>query len=365
MMMQRLVLEHTVCSLKFVFMSSPHQSHNGTAPSAPWSDAGAPLSVSSSTNELSAVVPAPVEVPQNSTLSFDLSSAGPNDTLSGHSPATEYSPRETARVGSGTADRKGLFGVLFAVGAFLLKFKVLFTFLKFGKILTTMSSMLLSIGAYALVWGWKFATGFVLLIFVHEMGHVFAAWRKKLPVSAPMFIPFLGAFITMKEHPQDALTEAQIGYGGPLFGALGSSVVWAAGLWMHEPLLLAVASFSLMINLFNMMPVGMLDGGRIVAAIDPRLWLLGLVGMTAWFFQTHSPIMLIIIVLGVVRLFSDWKAMRTDAYFRVPVRSRLVMTALYVGLALYLAWGHSVTHRTVADWMVSSGHGHLPGVRTD
>jgi Zn-dependent protease len=178
-----------------------------------------------------------------------------------------------------------------------------------------------------------------------------------------MFIPFLGAFITMKEHPQDALTEAEIGYGGPLFGALGSSLVWAAGLWIHEPLLLAVASFSLMINLFNMMPVGMLDGGRIVAAIDPRLWLLGLVGMTVWFFQTHSVIMLIIIVLGVMRLFSDWKAMRTDEYFRVPVRSRLIMTALYIGLALYLAWGHSVTHRTVAEWLVSSGRGHLPGVQ--
>jgi Zn-dependent protease len=120
-----------------------------------------------------------------------------------------------------------------------------------------------------------------------------------------------------------------------------------------------------MINLFNMMPVGMLDGGRIVAAIDPRLWLLGLVGMTAWFFQTHSPIMLIIIVLGVVACSPIGRRCATDAYFRVPVRSRLVMTALYIGLALYLAWGHSVTHRTVAEWMVSSGRGHLPGVQID
>jgi Zn-dependent protease len=351
-------------------MSSPPQ-HNNGAPAASWSDAATPLSSSSvEASPTQASTDATTE-PQGSPagLSFDLSmNASP---VAGPVAVSEYSTHEHAATrasgsganSSGATDRKGLYGWLFALGAFLLKFKFLFTFLKFGKILTTMSSMLLSIGAYALIWGWKFATGFVLLIFVHEMGHVYAAWRKNLPVSAPMFIPFLGAFITLKENPQDALTEAEIGYGGPLFGALGSSAVWAVGLWMHEPLLLAVASFSLMVNLFNMMPVGMLDGGRIVAAIDPRLWLLGLVGMTAWFFYTHSPIMLLVIVLGAVRLFSNWKTMRTDEYFKVPLRSRVVMSVLYIGLAIYLAWGHSVTHRTVAEWMVSSGRGHLPGAQ--
>jgi Zn-dependent protease len=359
-------------------MSSPQHNDNG-APPAFWGDATTPPSSASSmtgamppssTSEAPVATESLVGPSVNSGgLSFDLS-AGATPSH-GQSPASEYSTHEHSLVKTGNAgassrsatDRKGLFGLLFALGAFLLKFKFVFTFLKFGKILTTMSSMLLSIGAYALIWGWKFATGFVLLIFVHEMGHVFAAWRRKLPVSAPMFIPFLGAFITMKENPQDALTEAEIGYGGPLFGALGSSAVWAVGLWMHEPLLLAVASFSLMVNLFNMMPVGMLDGGRIVAAIDPRLWLLGLVGMTAWFFYTHSPIMLLVIVLGAMRLFSNWKTMNTDEYFKVPLRSRVVMSALYIGLAIYLAWGHAVTHRTVAEWMVNSGRGHLPGVQ--
>jgi hypothetical protein len=127
--------------LQFVFMSSPPQNHNGTVPSAPWSDAGAPLLRSSSTTEAHTAARAPVEVPANATLSFDLSTAAPTDTPSGHSQANEYLPREPARVGSGTtggtADRKGIFGVLLTVGAFLLKFKALFAFLKFGQILTT------------------------------------------------------------------------------------------------------------------------------------------------------------------------------------------------------------------------------------
>ncbi|HEX8234881.1 MAG TPA: site-2 protease family protein [Abditibacteriaceae bacterium] len=361
-------------------MPSPQQTNDSATP-APWSDAGAPLAASSSTVEATSTTNAqhaPAAAGNSSGLSFDLSTNTPSV---GALAASEYSTPEhsSSRANSsgtnaggananGTnsssaTERKGFIGLLFAAGAFLLKFKFVFAFLKFGKILTTMSSMLLSIGAYALVWGWKFATGFVLLTFVHEMGHVLAAWRKKLPVSAPMFIPFMGAFIALKENPQDALTEAEIGYGGPLFGALGDSVVWAVGLWMHEPLLLAVASFSMMVNLFNMMPVGMLDGGRIVAAIDPRLWLLGLIGMTAWFFKTHSPIMLLVIILGAMRLFSNWKTMRTDDYFKVPLRSRIVMSVLYIGLAMYLAWGQAATHRTVADWMVSSGRGHLPGVQ--
>jgi hypothetical protein len=179
-------------------------------------------------NEAKCATRAPIEVPEIRVIVRPLDGA-PSETLSGSPPATQYSPREPAPVASGTKDRTGLFGVLFAVGAFLLKFKFLFTFLKFGKILTTMSSMLLSIGAYALVWGWKFATGFVLLIFVHEMGHVFAAWRKKLPVSAPMFIPFWclhhheRASAGRAHRSADRLRRAAL-------RRLGSSIVWGAGL---------------------------------------------------------------------------------------------------------------------------------------
>src|SRR5947199_7903672 len=90
------------------------------------------------------------------------------------------------------------------------------------KLLTTSGSMLVSIGAYALIWGWQFAVGFVLLLFVHEMGHVIQLRREGVPASAPMFIPFLGAFVGMKRLPDDAAAEARVGLAGPVLGTVGA-----------------------------------------------------------------------------------------------------------------------------------------------
>jgi Zn-dependent protease len=308
----------------------------------------------------------PSEAP--SAMSFDLSVpvAGPPAEV----PANGMSNGGAA--GSGTTDgevpptqkhsREGLVGVLIAAGVFLFKFKALIlaalfklkyvlVVLKFGKMFSTMATMLLSIGVYATVWGWRFATGFVLLTFVHEMGHVLVAWKKKLPVSAPMFIPFMGAFITLKQHPQDALTEAHIGYGGPALGAVGDTLAVGCYFLTGNPVFLAVASFSMMVNLFNLMPVSPLDGGRIVTAISPRLWLLGLIGMTIGFFYTHSPIMLLVIIFGGIRLWSQWKTLHTDEYFAVAPRTRFTMALLYIGLVLYLGIGHYYAHNMVEDWL--------------
>src|SRR3954466_4932297 len=99
------------------------------------------------------------------------------------------------------------------------------------KLLTTSGSMLVSIGAYALIWGWQFAVGFVLLLFVHEMGHVIQLKREGVPASAPMFIPFLGAFVGMKRLPDDAAAEARVGLAGPVLGSIGCLVplvIWQA-----------------------------------------------------------------------------------------------------------------------------------------
>jgi len=288
-------------------------------------------------------------------LHFDLSvpSSAPQPT------AFEASPHAPAH-DAGSSTKGGLVGGLIALGMLLLKFKSALVFLKFGKIFTTMSSMLLSVGAYSMLWGWKFATGFVLLIFVHEMGHVWAAWWKKLPVSAPMFIPFMGAVITLKEHPQDALTEAQIGYGGPALGALGCTLTWGLYYLTGNALFLAVASVSMMVNLFNLVPVSPLDGGRIVAAISPRVWLLGMIGMVVWFFVTHSFIILLVLIFGGMRLAAQWKTMGTDAYYKVAPRDRLTMTLLYISLVIYLAWGHSYTHHLTMNTLKSQGTTGLP-----
>ena len=116
-----------------------------------------------------------------------------------------------------------------ALGLLFWKLKFLFAAIFKFKLLTVAGSMLVSIGAYALFWGWQFAIGFVLLILVHELGHVLEAKRQGLPVSAPMFIPFLGALITLKQLPDNVWAEAKVAIAGPILGALGAAVVWGIG----------------------------------------------------------------------------------------------------------------------------------------
>lgn len=146
-----------------------------------------------------------------------------------------------------------------------------------GKFAGPLISMAVTIGAYALVSPIWFAVGFVLLILVHELGHVWAAKRKGLPVSAPVFIPFIGALITMKRHPKDAVTEAYIAMGGPLVGTLGATAVYIAGIVFDNPLLFVLANVGFLINLFNLLPIHPLDGGRIATAVSRWLWVVGLI----------------------------------------------------------------------------------------
>src|SRR5215203_3257133 len=168
--------------------------------------------------------------------------------------------------------RRGL-GALAALGVVLLKFgaklKALLLLLPKLKIFTTSATMLVSVGAYALIWGWWFGLGFVLLLLVHELGHVIQLRREGIKAGAPMFIPFLGAVVAMKQLPRDAAAEARVGLAGPVLGSLGAAallpVYWATGseLWLN----LAYVGFFL--NLFNLVPVTPLDGGRAMAALTP------------------------------------------------------------------------------------------------
>src|SRR6185436_6570144 len=136
---------------------------------------------------------------------------------------------------------------------------------KLGKVLLTGGTMLISVFAYALIYGWWYAVGFVLLIFVHEMGHYLAARQRGLDVGAPTFIPFVGAWIEMKQRPHNVETEAYVGLAGPLVGTLGALVCYFAGRHLNNQLLLALAYSGFILNLFNLIPVSPLDGGRITA----------------------------------------------------------------------------------------------------
>jgi len=149
--------------------------------------------------------------------------------------------------------------------------------LKFGLPLLKMSaSMIFAFGVYAWAYGWQFAAGIIILIFIHEMGHLLAARLVGLKVSLPLFIPFLGASILLKEMPRNSWIEAIVGIGGPLLGSLGAVGAMALYFLNGNPLFLILGYFGCFLNLFNLVPIIPLDGGRIVSAISPWLWVVGL-----------------------------------------------------------------------------------------
>ena len=218
---------------------------------------------------------------------------------------------------------------------------ILLTAGKFGKVLLTGGTMLLSVFAYGLVFGWPYAVGFVLLIFVHEMGHYVAARQRGLDVGAPTFIPFVGAWIQLKDLPHDVETEAYVGLAGPLVGSVGALACYFAGRQFDSHLLLALSYAGFFLNLFNLIPLSPFDGGRITAVISPRIWLLGVPILLAVFAARPSPVLLMMAVIAIPQVMKAWHydpaAPENLAYYAVSNEQRLTYGAAYVGLAAFLA----------------------------
>ena len=229
-----------------------------------------------------------------------------------------------------------------AAGLALLKFGGLLLKL---KVVTTGVSMLVSVGAYAWIWGLPFAVGLVLLIFVHELGHVLELRRQGVPASAPLFIPFLGAVIGMKALPDDAWKEARVALAGPILGSLGAAVIWAIGAAQGSDLLVAIAFVGFFLNLFNLIPLVPLDGGRAVGALHPALWLVGLVLMVGLVVVRPNPILILIVILGGLELWRRWGERGEAAqYYRLPAWQRAAVGATYLGLVVVLALAMSATY---------------------
>lgn len=213
---------------------------------------------------------------------------------------------------------------------------------KMGKLLTTGGTMLISMFVYSFVFGWPYAVGFVLLILVHEMGHYIAARQKGLDVGAPTFIPFVGAWINLKQQPMDVHTEAYVGFAGPLVGTVGAiACYWLARVYDSQ-LLLALAYSGFMINLFNLIPISPLDGGRITAIISPKVWLFGVPLLAALFFYNPSPMLILIAVLAIpqikLALRKDGGASEMpEGYYHVATETRVNYAVFYLGLAAFLA----------------------------
>ncbi len=212
--------------------------------------------------------------------------------------------------------------------------------LQIGKF-KTFFSMLVSIWAYAMFWGWPFAAGFVALIFIHEMGHVIALRMMGVPATAPMFIPFIGAHIVMKKMPKNAYVEAIGAYGGPLLGTLGAIGCVAIGLVTDNLFWYALASSGFLLNLFNLLPISPLDGGRILGVISPKIWILGLIAAAGLFYLTWSPIIILILLLGSYQIYRTYKSSKIEraAYYDVSLGKRIGIGVAFLFLVAVTSIG--------------------------
>ena len=241
-----------------------------------------------------------------------------------------------------------------ALGVLLSKLKGILLLLPKLKLLTTSGSMLVSIVAYQLIFGWPFAVGFVLLLLLHEMGHVLQLRREGIEASAPMFIPFLGAVVSAKSMGDDAGAEARVGLAGPVLGSVASLLPLGIYLAGGGDFWRALAYVGFFLNLFNLLPVLPLDGGRAMAALSPKVWLAGMAALIAMAVLFPNPILFLIILFGGFETWKRWKARHTPeavAFHAIPTRTRVLVAAVYIGLAALLALGVYETHfeRTLAD----------------
>lgn len=257
-------------------------------------------------------------------------------------PADEAPGDGRLRPASGLK-RWGPLGVLLAL--VLGKLKWLLVLVKFAK-LKTLLTMLIAVWAYGSIWGLPFAVGFILLIFVHELGHGLVMHQQGIPAGAPVFIPFVGAVIAMKGMPRNAYVEALVGIGGPALGTLGAAVCLAIAWATQSHFWYALASSGFLINLFNMLPVAPLDGGRIAGVISRWLWLVGF-GLGGFlFFKTHSPLLFLILVFGAFSFFRMLKQ-KNATYYNVDVKHRTTIALSYFGLIAIMTIGMWLAERSL------------------
>jgi Zn-dependent protease len=273
-------------------------------------------------------------------------------SLEGYTVEPEVEQAEGEKVGT-KKKRKGLAGIggsLAALGAWLVKLKGLIFLLKFGMAGFT---ALFSVVVYSLIFGWRFAVGLVALLFIHEMGHAVVMKLKGIPMGGLVFIPLLGAAVTMRQAPQNARDEAEVGIAGPIAGAIASSCcLFVAYMPLADRIWAPLAYFGFFINLFNLIPIVPFDGGRVLAAIDRRVWILGFLGLLAfqiwqWLNGNFSMWLLLFVIIAATQLWSRGFAHDTPgsrAYYDVAVSTRIVMSLLYFGLAAVLFLGMSAAH---------------------
>ena len=264
----------------------------------------------------------------------------------------ELPPPGPIHPGSGrTPLRKRLGTLLAPLVALAVKAKSLLLLVGNFKLLATFGSMAVSIVAYGAFFGFTFAIGFVLLLLLHEMGHVIQLRREGVKAGAPIFIPFLGAVIAAKSLGKDAAAEARVGLAGPILGSIAALVPLAIWLATGDEFWRALAYLGFVLNLFNLIPVVPLDGGRAMAALSPVVWIAGLAGLIVVAVIYPSPILVLIVVFGAFESYRRWKSRnlpQNRTYYAIPGRTRAIVAVVYLGLAAALSAG-------VAETFVSRG----------
>jgi len=263
--------------------------------------------------------------------------------------APRFKERKPSRI------KRKLGPIVAAIAAFLAKLKTVILLLPKLKLLTTIGTMLVSLAAYAFLFGWPFAAGFIALLFVHEMGHVIALRREGIKAGAPMFIPFMGAVISARSLGDDAVAEARVGLAGPILGSVGSAaciLIWHATggeIWR------ALAFTGFFLNLFNLLPVVPLDGGRAMAAMAPWMWFVGFAALIPIAVIFPNPIILIILLIAGFETYRRWQLRRAggarqEAYYRVKPLDRALVAVVYLSLVALLVVGIHATnlHATFA-----------------
>ncbi len=211
--------------------------------------------------------------------------------------------------------RKGLGAALTGAGVLLLKFKTILAFLLEFKIvlygakfLGSTWTLFLSLWLYGMAFGWRFGLVLICILIAHELGHYAAFRAYGLPAKLPVFIPFLGAF-TAGAVPPDLETDAHIALAGPLTGLGLAAACMVLGDSVSSPFWLACAYSGALLNLFNMIPTPPFDGGRVIAAISPELWLIGSVVFVGCAIWLHLPIFLVLLIaaLGGPTMWAQWR----------------------------------------------------------
>ena len=230
---------------------------------------------------------------------------------------------------------------------------LLFGLFKFGKLGGTMLTMLIALAVYTSVFGWQYALGFITMMMVHEMGHFIAAKQRSLNVSTPTFIPFVGAWIELKDQPMDAETEAYVASAGPLFGTVAATAVYFWGRENESQLLLAIAYAGFFLNFFNLIPLSPLDGGRMTAVLSPRIWFVGVPMMLALMLYRPSPLLVVICIAAIPALKQAWNfdknAVENRSYYSASLATKTEYGIFYIGLAGYLALMTEGTHALIGS----------------